>query len=81
MLSGSQVVELWTFFKEYIDRKQPMDVIAEKFVDLLVDHGAEDDDLKDALGADDDLDKAITYCLEIGDSEDEDYKCQGGIKK
>ena len=73
MLSGSQVVELWTFFKEYIDRKQPMDVIAEKFVDLLADHGAEDDDLKDALGADDDLDKAITYCLEIGESEDEDY--------
>ena len=63
MLSGSQVVELWTFFKEYIDRKQPMDVIAEKFVDLLVDHGAEDDD----------LDKAITYCLEIGESEEEDY--------
>jgi hypothetical protein len=50
-----------------------MDVIAEKFVDLLVDHGAEDDDLKDALGADDDLDKAITYCLEIGESEEEDY--------
>ena len=73
MLSGSQVVELWTFFKEYIDRKQPMDVIAEKFVDLLVDHGAEDDYLKDALGADDDLDKAITYCLEIGESEEEDY--------
>ena len=73
MLSGSQVVELWPFFKEYIDRKQPMDVIAEKFVDLLVDHGAEDDDLKDALGADDDLDKAITYCLEIGESEEEDY--------
>jgi len=73
MLSGSLVVELWTFFKEYIDRKQPMDVIAEKFVDLLVDHGAEDDDLKDALGADDDLDKAITYCLEIGESEEEDY--------
>ena len=73
MLSGSHIVELWTFFKEYIDRKQPMDVIAEKFVDLLVDHGAEDDDLKDALGADDDLDKAITYCLEIEDSEEEDY--------
>ena len=53
MLSGSQVVELWTFFKEYIDKKQPMEVIAEKFVDLLVYHWAEDDDLKDALGDDD----------------------------
>ena len=55
-----------------MDRKQPMDLIAEKFVDLLADHGVEDDDLKDALGADDDLDKAIQYFLEIGD-EEEDY--------
>ena len=71
MLSGSQIVELWNFFKEYIDRKQPMDLIAEKFVDLLADHGVEDDDLKDALGADDDLDKAIQYFLDIGDEEEE----------
>ena len=72
MLSGSQIVELWNFFKEYIDRNQPMDLIAEKFVDLLADHGVEDDDLKDALGADDDLDKAIQYFLDI-DEEQEDY--------
>ena len=71
MLSGSQIVELWNFFKEYMDRKQPMDLIAGKFVDLLADHGVEDDDLKDALGADDDLDKAIQYFLEIGDEEEE----------
>ena len=71
MLSGSQIVELWNFFQEYMDRKQPMDLIAEKFVDLLADHGVEDDDLKDALGADDDLDKAIQYFLEIGDEEEE----------
>ncbi len=73
MLSGSNIVELWNFFKEYIDRKQPQDLIAEKFVDLLADHGVEDDDLKDALGADDDLDKAIQYFLDIGGEEEEDY--------
>ena len=72
MLSGSHIVELWTFFKEYVDRKQPMDLIAEKFVALLADHGVEDEDLKDALGADDELDKAIQYFLDIG-NEDEDY--------
>ena len=72
MLSGSQIVELWNFFKEYMDRKQPMDWIAEKFVDLLADHGVEDEDLKDALGADDELDKAIQYFLDIG-GEEEDY--------
>ena len=49
-----------------------MDLIAEKFVDLLAgDNGVEDDDLKDGLGADDDLDKAIQYFLEIGDEEEE----------
>ena len=72
MLSGSQIVELWNFFKENMDRKQPMDLIAEKFVDLLADHGVEDEDLKDALGADDELDKAIQYFLDIG-GEEEDY--------
>ena len=54
-----------------MDRKQPMDLIAEKFVDLLADHGVEDEDLKDALGADDELDKAIQYFLDIGGEEEE----------
>ena len=58
-------------FKEYMDPKQPADLIAEKFVDLLADPMAQDDDLKDVLGADDDLDKAIQYFLEIGDEEEE----------
>lgn len=72
MIEGSQVVEIWQFFKEYIDRKQPMDPIAEKFVDLLADYGVDDEEFQAALGADEDLDQAIQYYLDIDDSE-EDY--------
>jgi hypothetical protein len=72
MLTGAQVIELWIFFKEYMDRKQQSDVVAEKFVDILAEHGIEDDHLKDAMGADDDLDQAIEYYLDI-DGESEDY--------
>jgi len=72
MIEGSQLVEIWQFFREYMDRKQPIEVIAEKFVDLMADYGVGDDDFQDALGADDDLDKAIQYYLDA-ESEEEDY--------
>lgn len=71
MIEGSQLVEIWQFFKEYMDRKQPMDVVAEKFVDLMADYGVEDEEFQNALGADDDLDKAIQYYLDV--DQDEDY--------
>ena len=72
MIEGTQVIEIWQFFREYMDRKQPVEVIDEKFVDLMADYGVSDEDFQDALGADDDLDKAIQYYLDT-DSEEEDY--------
>lgn len=72
MFEGSQLVEIWQFFKEYMDRKQSMDVVAEKFIDLMADYGVEDEEFQNALGADDDLDKAIQYYLDDVD-QDEDY--------
>ena len=71
-MEGSQIVEIWQFFKEYFDRKQPVELIAEKFVDLMADYGVGDDQFQDALGADDNLDKAIQYYLDA-ESEEEDY--------
>ena len=72
MIEGSQVVEIWQFFKEYVDRKQSMDVVAEKFVDLMADYGVDDEEFQNALGADEDLDQAIQYYLDA-ESEEEDY--------
>ena len=71
-MEGSQIVEIWQFFKEYFDRKQPVELIAEKFVDLMADYGVGDDQFQDALGADDNLDKTIQYYLDE-ESEEEDY--------
>ena len=72
MIEGSQLVEIWQFFKEYVDRKQSMDVVAEKFVDLMADYGVDDEEFQNALGADEDLDQAIQYYFDA-ESEDEDY--------
>lgn len=71
MIEGSQLVEIWQFFKEYMDRKQAVDLVAEKFVDLMADYGVDDEEFQNALGADDDLDKAIQYYLDV--DQDEDY--------
>ena len=61
MLDSNKVIELWQFFKEYLDQKQ-IEVIAEKYVDLLADYGVPDEELQDAIGHDDTLDDAIS-CL------------------
>lgn len=77
MIDSNKVVELWQFFKEYLDQKQ-IEVIAEKYVDLLADYGVTDEELQDAIGHDDNLDDAINYYLDVDnedkhDDELEDY--------
>ena len=77
MLDSNKVIELWQFFKEYLDQKQ-IEVIAEKYVDLLADYGVPDEELQDAIGHDDTLDDAINYYLDLHnedkhDDELEDY--------
>jgi hypothetical protein len=73
-MNESLVVEMWDLLKEYSDKKQ-LSVIAEKYVNVLSDHGVRDQDLENALGHDDDLDDAIKELLELDDSDDynDDY--------
>jgi len=77
MLNESQIADIWILFKEYIDKKQ-LDIVAEKFVDLLADYGVSDDILEEVIGTDNELDDAINYYLEndydddYGDDEDEE---------
>ena len=68
-MNESQVVEVWTLFKEYIDKKA-IEIAAERYVDLLADYGVADDILTSALGTDNTLDDAINYFLDV---EDENY--------
>jgi hypothetical protein len=66
-----EIADIWMMFKEYLDKKQ-VETAAERFVDLLADYGVSDETFSNALGADAALDYAITYYLDIDNTQDED---------
>ena len=69
-MNEEQIVEIWSLFKEYVDKKQ-IELAAEKYIDLMADYGISDMSLKDCIGADSSLDEAIYYYLDL-DGEDTD---------
>ena len=75
-MDGSQIIEFWQVFKEYIDKKH-IETVAERYVDLCEDFGTDDEPFRDALGSDNELDKAIGYYLEedveLDEDTEEDY--------
>ena len=71
MLNETQIGELWLLFADYIDKKQ-IDVVAERYVELLVDQGASDRTLQNATGVDQVLDQAIAYYLEEDQEDDQE---------
>jgi capsid portal protein len=71
-MKEDQIVEIWTLFKEYVDKKT-LDIVAEKYVDMLADYGVSDETLKESLGSDAYLDDAISYYLDIGDDDDGEW--------
>ena len=59
-MDGSDVVEVWHLFREYIDKKS-VAALSEKFIDLVADLGISDEELKEAYyldldNVDDDID-------------------------
>ena len=69
-MNEEHISDIWTMFKEYTDKKQ-VDLVAEKYVDLLADYGVSDETFKEVLGTDSSLDEAIGYYLDL-DSVDDD---------
>ena len=73
-MTEEQIVDIWGVFKEYIDKKQ-LEIVAEKYVDLLADYGTGDDIFLASLGSSSSLDEAINYYLDADeDEDDEDYE-------
>lgn len=70
MLNETQIGEVWLLFADYLDKKQA-DVVAERFVELLVDIGVNDRTLQNSTGVDQVLDQAIAYYLEEDDDQEE----------
>ncbi len=71
-MNENQIADIWMLFKEYLDKKT-MDLVAERYVDLLADHGISDKIIGAASGNDDALDEAISYYLDE-ESDDDEYE-------
>lgn len=69
-MNEEQIVEVWTLFREYLDKKT-LGIVSEKYVDLLADYGVSDQVFKEAMGGDNDLDNAIEYYLDLDNNDDD----------
>jgi hypothetical protein len=70
-MNENQIADIWLLFKEYADKKA-LESLAERYVDLLADHGISDKTLKDSIGYDESLDDAIEYYLDQDSEESVD---------
>ena len=70
-MNEEHISDIWTMFKEYTDKKQ-MDLVAEKYVDLLADYGVSDETFKEVIGTDSSLDEAISYYLDLDNVDDDE---------
>jgi hypothetical protein len=71
-MNENHIADIWMLFKEYLDKKT-VDLVAERYVDLLADHGISDKVIASASGYDDSLDQAIEYYLDE-DTDEDDYE-------
>ena len=62
-MNENQIADIWMLFKEYVDKKA-IDALAERYVDLLADHGISDKTLESSIGYDEGLDTTIEYYLD-----------------
>jgi len=70
-MNENHIGDIWLLFKEYVDKKV-LDVLAERYVDLLADHGISDKVMAAASGFDEDLDNAIDFYLDQDSIEEEE---------
>ena len=62
-MNENMIADVWNLFKDFLDKKS-LDLIAEKYIDLLADYGIDDLVLKEVKGVDQHLDDAIGYYLD-----------------
>jgi hypothetical protein len=70
-MNEEHISDIWTMFKEYVDKKQ-LELVAEKFVDLLADYGVSDETFKEVIGTESNLDDAISYYLDLDNVDDDE---------
>lgn len=69
-MNENQIADIWMLFKEYLDKKT-VELAAERYIDLLADHGVSDKVIQSASGFDEVLDEAISYYMDEEPDEDD----------
>ena len=67
-MDSEQIIETWNLFSDYLSAKDKT-IVATKFVELIMDFGASESDLKECMGNYDELDHAIEEIFEFDEEE------------
>jgi hypothetical protein len=70
-MNENMIADVWNLFKDFLDKKS-IDLVAEKYIDLLADYGIDDTVLKEVKDVDAYLDDAISYYLGDADGAEVD---------
>ena len=66
------LIDMWGLVKAYVNVKE-RDVVASKFVDIALDNGIAEEELKELIGLDDELDEAVREMLVPDDEGNDEY--------
>jgi hypothetical protein len=66
------LIDMWGLVKAYVNVKE-RDVVATKFVDIALDNGIAEEELKELIGLDDELDEAVREMLDADEQHNDEY--------
>ena len=66
------LIDMWGLVKAYVNVKE-RDVVATKFVGIALDNGIAEEELKELIGLDDELDEAVREMLESDEEQNDEY--------
>ena len=66
------LIDMWGLVKAYVNVKE-RDVVATKFVGIALDNGITEEELKELIGLDDELDEAVREMLESDEEQNDEY--------
>tara|TARA_R110000796_G_scaffold5859_3_gene21477 strand:+ start:567 stop:779 length:213 start_codon:yes stop_codon:yes gene_type:complete len=65
------LIDTWNLLKAYVPAKDKA-IVATRFVDIAMDNGIHDEEIKEMIGNDDELDEAIRYNLDLEEDDEEE---------
>lgn len=70
-MENQMLIDVWSLVKAYVPSKDK-GIVANKFVDIISDNGVDEEELRELMGHDDELDEAIKLMIDEDEEEYED---------